>query len=137
MVTDAPKGKLLKRKLLRDMAANWKAFAAMLILCTLSVTLLLGINAAARGMDLGLARLFDESNLAQLVVSGEISDQTAREIANLPGVSDAQRRVRLRAKADFPAIPSWTCTCLTATGASPGRWCSPAARPQPRSAARA
>ncbi len=105
MVTDAPKGKLLKRKLLRDMAANWKAFAAMLILCTLSVTLLLGINAAARGMDLGLARLFDESNLAQLWVSGEISDQTAREIANLPGVSDAQRRVRLRAKADLPGDP--------------------------------
>ncbi len=105
MVTNAPKRNMLRRKLLRDMAANWKAFAAMLILCMLSVTLWLGINAAARGMDIGLTRLFDESNLANLWISGAISDQRAREIARLPGAMGAQRRVRLRAKVDLPGDP--------------------------------
>lgn len=105
MVKNAPRRNLLRYKLLRDIRSNWKAFAAMLILCTLSVTLWLGINAAARGMELSLQRLFSECNLSDLWVSGGISDHTARQIASLPGASDAQRRVRLRVKADLPGDP--------------------------------
>ncbi len=105
MVTNAMRRNLLRHKLWRDLSANWKAFAAMLILCMLSVTLWLGINAAAQGMDQGLNALFERSGLADLWVSGEVSDHRARDLAALPGARDAQRRVRLRVKADLPGEP--------------------------------
>ncbi len=105
MVRNAPRRNMLRLKLLRDLAANWKAFAAMLILCTLSVTLWLGINAAAQGMDRGLSALFARSSLADLWISGEVSDHRTRDLAALPGATDAQRRVRLRVKADLPGDP--------------------------------
>ena len=105
MVTNAPRRNMLRRKLIKDLTGNWKAFASMLILCMLSVTLWLGINEAAMGMDRGLAGLFSESNLADLWVTGAVSDHTARELAALPGALDAQRRVRLRVKADLPGDP--------------------------------
>ncbi len=105
MVTNAARKNMLRRKLRRDMTNNWKAFASMLILCTLSVTLWLGINAAAQGMERSLESLFDRSNLADLWVSGSVSDSTARRLAALPDSLDAQRRVRLRVKADLPGDP--------------------------------
>jgi putative ABC transport system permease protein len=105
MVTNAPRRNMLRRKLFKDLTGNWKAFASMLILCMLSVTLWLGINSAAMGMEQGLVGLFAESRLADLWVSGEVSDQTARKLAALPGALDAQRRVRLRVKADLPGDP--------------------------------
>ena len=83
MVTNAARKNMLRRKLRRDMTNNWKAFASMLILCTLSVTLWLGINAAAQGMERSLESLFDRSNLADLWVSGSVSDSTARRLAAL------------------------------------------------------
>lgn len=105
MVTNAPRENMLHRKLRRDMSMNWKAFASMLILCTLSVTLWLGINAAARGMERSLDALFASSNLADLWVSGSVSDSTARSLSALPGVLDAQRRARVRVKADLTGDP--------------------------------
>ena len=105
MVTNAPRRNLLTRKLLRDLRVNWKAFASMLVLAMLSVTLLLGISAGARGMDLGLSAQFSASNLADIWVSGEVSDSAARRIASLSGAEDAQRRVRLRVKCDLPDDP--------------------------------
>ncbi|NLG24788.1 MAG: ABC transporter permease [Clostridiales bacterium] len=105
MVARAPKGDMLRRKLLRDMAASWKAFTAVLILCALSVTLWLGIRGAAEGMERSLLSLFAQSELADLWVSGQVSDQMARRIARLPGATDAQRRVRLRVEADLPGDP--------------------------------
>ncbi len=105
MVTNAARNNMLRRKLRRDMTNNWKAFASMLILCTLAVTLWLGINAAAQGMERSLESLFARSNLADLWVSGGVSDSTARRLAALPGSLDAQRRVRLRVKADLPGDP--------------------------------
>jgi putative ABC transport system permease protein len=105
MVTNAPRINMLRRKLRRDMANNWKAFASMLILCTLSVTLWLGINAAAQGMEKSLDALFASSNLADLWITGSVSDSTARSLAALPGALDAQRRARLRVKADLSGDP--------------------------------
>lgn len=105
MVKSAPRRNMLRRKLIKDLWLNWKAFASMLILCMLSVTLWLGINEAATGMDRGLERLFSESNLADLWVTGAVSDHTARELAAQPGALDAQRRIRLRVKADLPGDP--------------------------------
>ncbi len=105
MVTNAPRRNMLRRKLFKDLTGNWKAFASMLILCMLSVTLWLGINSAAAGMDRGLEGLFSESGLADLWVSGSVSDQKTRQLAAIPGAVDAQRRVRLRVKADLPGDP--------------------------------
>lgn len=105
MVTNAPRQNMLRRKLFKDLTGNWKAFASMLILCMLSVMLWLGINSAATGMDRGLEELFSQSGLADLWVSGSVSDQKTRQLAALPGALDAQRRVRLRAKADLPGDP--------------------------------
>ncbi len=105
MVTNAPRRNLLTRKLLRDIRINWKAFSSMLILSMLSVTLLLGISAGARGMDLGLSAQFSQSNLADLWIGGGISDSTARRVASLSGALDAQRRVRLRVKCDLSGDP--------------------------------
>ena len=105
MVKNVPCRNMLRRKLMKDLTGNWKAFVSMLILCTLSVTLWLGINAAALGMERSLNALFGESRLADLWVSGSVSDQRARELAALPGAMDAQRRVRLRVKADLPGDP--------------------------------
>lgn len=105
MVRNGKRRNMLRRKLHGDLKANWKAFTAMLILCTLSVTLWLGINAAALGMDRGLNSLFAESDLADIWVSGEVSDHRALDLAQLPGATDAQRRVRLRVKTNLPGEP--------------------------------
>lgn len=78
----------------------------MFIICTLSVTLYCGIDAAWRGMERNLDSQFDACNLADIWVQGEVSDRQAQAIADLPGVADAQRRVSLRATVkSLPAEP--------------------------------
>ena len=97
MVRRRKRGNLLNKKLLRDILSGWKSFMAVLIMCMLSVTLYCGINGSAMGMQRILDELFAATHLSDLWIMGEISDRQVMEIARLPGVSDAQRRVRGRA----------------------------------------
>jgi len=88
---------MLHKKLLRDILSGWKSFMAVLIICMLSVTLYCGINGSAMGMQKCLDEQFAVCALADIWIAGEISDRRAKEIAALPGVLDAQRRVAGRA----------------------------------------
>lgn len=97
MVTQAKHGSVLRKKLFRDVLTGWKSFAAVLIICMLSVTLYCGIDSCVQGIERNLDMQFSATNLADIWVSGELSDRKAAEIAALPGVSDAQRRVSIRA----------------------------------------
>lgn len=97
---------LLRRKLLRDIFGNWKSFAAIFLICMLSVMLYCGIDAAWRGMEQNLQVQFEQSGLADIWIVGRVSDRRARDIASLNGVMDAQRRVSLRAIADLPGEPA-------------------------------
>lgn len=106
MVSKKHYGNMLNKKLTRDLRSNWKSFVAVFIICTLSVTLYCGIDAAWRGMERNLDSQFDACNLADIWVQGEVSDRQAQAIADLPGVADAQRRVSLRATVkSLPAEP--------------------------------
>ncbi len=96
----------LRRKLKRDIRDNWKSFAAIFIICMLSTMLYCGIDAAWRGMERNLDAQFKQSGLANIWIIGRISDRKARDIAEIPGVLDAQRRVRLRASADLNGEPA-------------------------------
>ena len=95
----------LRRKLKRDIRDNWKSFAAVFIICMLSTMLYSGLDAAWRGMERNLDTQFKQSGLADIWITGRMSDRKARDIREIPGVLDAQRRVRLRASADLMGDP--------------------------------
>lgn len=96
---------LLRRKLMRDIRDNWKSFAAVFIICMLSTMLYSGLDAAWRGMEKNLDIQFKQCGLADIWITGQLSDRKARDIADIAGVRDAQRRVHLRAGADLPGDP--------------------------------
>lgn len=85
----------LNRKLLRDLREGWKSFAAIWLICTLAITLYVGIDATWRGMQRSLDEQFELSNMPDLWVGGEVSDRTVRDLEALPGVTGAQRRVQV------------------------------------------
>ncbi len=96
---------LLRRKLFRDIRDNWKSFAAVFIICMLSTMLYSGLDAAWRGMEKNLQNQFEQCGLSDIWIMGGLSDRTALDIAQIEGVADAQRRVRLRASAKLPGEP--------------------------------
>ena len=96
----------LRRKLLRDIFGNWKSFAAIFMICMLSSMLYCGIDAAWRGMEKNLDAQFAQCGLPDIWIMGQVSDRKVRDIAALPGVQDAQRRVHLRATADRSGEPT-------------------------------
>ena len=98
MVRQKRRGRMLNKKLFRDILSGWKSFLAVLVICMLSVTLYCGINGTAMGMQKCLDEQFAVCRLADIWITGEISDRQALEISRLPGVVDAQRRVTGRAK---------------------------------------
>lgn len=83
----------LTRKLLRDLKSGWKSFAAIFIICSLAITLYVGIDATWRGIEENLAWQFEASNMADIFITGESSDRTVRDLLQIDGVQDAQRRV--------------------------------------------
>ncbi len=89
----------LSRKLLRDLKAGWKSFAAIWIICTLAMTLYVGIDATWRAMEYNLDGQFARSNMADLWVYGAVSDRTVRDLTAIDGVAAAQRRVRANPEA--------------------------------------
>jgi putative ABC transport system permease protein len=106
MVMKTGGGHLLWRKLLRDVRHNWKSFGAVFVICMLSTMLYCGIDGAWRGMEKNLDVQFAKSEMGGIWVIGSSSDRTARDIATLPGVLDAQRRVHVQAEADLPGDPT-------------------------------
>ena len=96
---------LLRSKMLRDIMSNWKSFAAVFIICLLATMLYLGIDSAWRGMEKNLYSQFSQSNLADIWIVGSISDRKAKDIANLSGVLDAQRRVNAHGSVKLPGEP--------------------------------
>ncbi len=103
----------LTRKLLRDMKDGWKSFVAIWIICTLAITLYVGIDSVWRCIDDNLAAQFAETNMAQIWVSGEVTDRTVRDIAAIPGVTGAQQRVS--ARCDAPELSGEPAMVLTMT----------------------
>ena len=97
---------LLRRKLVRDIQSNYKSFVAAFLICMLSTMLYCGIDMAWRGMEKNLDEQLAQTQLADLWIVGEMSDRMARDIAALPGVKDAQRRVRVRSAVDLPGEPT-------------------------------
>ena len=89
---------MLNRKLWRDLRIDRKSFMAVFIICTLAVTLYLGIDVGWRGMERSMEEQFHDCALADLWVPGVMSDQMAVTIANIPGVRDAQRQTSIRAE---------------------------------------
>lgn len=99
-------GPLLRRKLMRDILSNWKSFAAVFFICMMSTMLYSGIDASWRGLANNLQEQFSQCRLADIWVIGSMSDSTVRDIAALPGVKDAQRRVHVRGSADLENDPT-------------------------------
>ncbi len=100
MVTQTKGRSSLTRKLLRDLRSGWKSFLSILIICTLAITLYVGIDATWRAVEMDLEAQFQHSNMADIWVYGELSDRTTRDIMAIPGVTDAQRRLMVTAQAD-------------------------------------
>ena len=85
----------LTRKLIRDLREGWKSFLAILIICVLSVTLYMGIDATWRCIERSVEKQFLASDMADIWVNGAVGDRVARDIKGIPGVKEAQRRVLL------------------------------------------
>ena len=97
----------LTRKLLRDLRGGWKSFVAIWIIGTLAITLHIGINATWQGMQHNVDWQFEVGSMADLWVYSPTTDRTARNLAALPGVADAQRRVLVNGKATgLPGEPA-------------------------------
>jgi putative ABC transport system permease protein len=91
---------------MRDIRDNWKSFAAVFIICMLSTMLYSGLDAAWRGMERNLNVQFKQCGLADIWITGQMSDRKARDITAINGVLDAQRRVHLCVSADLPGDPT-------------------------------
>lgn len=87
-------------KLFRDIKSQWKSFVATTIICFLSVTLYLGIDASWRAIELSLEKQFVQSQMADVWVRGDVSDRMVRDIEVLDGVAVAQRRTLVSTKAE-------------------------------------
>ena len=88
--------KMLGKKLRRDLRLDIKSFIAVFVICMLSVTLYLGIDVGWRGMEKAVHEQFETCAFANMWVPGNLSSQMASQIANLDGVSDAQRQIMIR-----------------------------------------
>ena len=73
---------------------------AILLICVLSTTLYMGFDAAWRGMQSDVLTQFEDGNLADIWVRGQLADNADRKIAQLAGVEGVQRRVTADADAD-------------------------------------
>lgn len=107
----------LLTKLLRDLRDGWKSFLAILIICALAIILYMGLDASWRAIDMDLTEQFEQSNMADMWVSGQLSERSLRDIAALPGVSQAQRRVG--ATFDAPALDQSPTLTLVANEGEP------------------
>lgn len=97
----------LRAKMYRDVKIGWKSFIAIMIICLLTTALFMGFDATWRGMEQNLQAQFAGGNLAELWVSGQISDNSARKIAMIDGVESAQQRVVVEAETDgLPGDPT-------------------------------
>lgn len=93
MVKNKRKINTLFKKQLRDLLYGWKSFLAILIICMLAVTLYVGLDATWRCIDADLTGQYQQSNMADLWIKGEVSDRTVRDIQSMEGVQTAQRRI--------------------------------------------
>ena len=99
----------LTRKLIRDLQEGWKSFLAILIICVLSVTLYMGIDATWRCIERSVRKQFLASDMADLWVNGAMGDRSARDIGKMQGVKAAQRRVLLDGEAkELKGAPAFT-----------------------------
>ncbi len=99
MVTARRPGSPLRAKMIRDLKAGWKSFLSILLISMLSTALFMGLDATWRGMWDNVQNQFAQGNLSDIWVNGEISDNDARQIADLHGVKAVQRRVVAEAEA--------------------------------------
>jgi putative ABC transport system permease protein len=97
----------LRAKMYRDVKIGWKSFIAIMLICLLTTALFMGFDATWRGMEQILQEQFAGGNLADIWVSGEISDNSARKIALIDGVESAQQRLTVEAETDgLPGDPT-------------------------------
>ena len=97
----------LRAKMYRDVRIGWKSFIAIMIICILCTALFMGFDAIWRGMDQNLREQYERGNLADIWVSGQISDNSARKIALIDGVESVQQRVTTEAETDgLPGDPA-------------------------------
>ena len=96
----------LRTKMYRDVKIGWKSFIAIMLICLLTTALFMGFDATWRGMEQSLLAQFGDGNLADIWVSGQISDNSARKIAMIDGVESAQQRLTVEAETDgLPGEP--------------------------------
>lgn len=97
----------LRAKMYRDVRIGWKSFVAIMLICLLTTALFMGFDATWRGMEQSLRAQFAGGNLADIWISGEISDNSARKIALIDGVESAQQRLIAEAETDgLPGDPT-------------------------------
>ena len=97
----------LRAKMYRDVKLGWKSFIAIMLICLLTTALFMGFDATWRGMEQNLQAQFGNGNLADIWVSGQISDNSARKIALIDSVESAQRRLTVEAETDdLPGEPT-------------------------------
>ncbi|MBR1431895.1 ABC transporter permease [Ruminococcus sp.] len=92
---------MLRRKMLRDIKANFAQFFSILLLSLIAMWCYTGFQANVIGGNKARADFEDSSNFADGWIYGaDFSEEQAEKIADISGIKDVQRRTEVLGKAD-------------------------------------
>lgn len=87
---------MLVRKMLRDLKANRGQFISIFLLVILGIGVYSGLNAIGYGMKLSSKQFYEESNLADVFLSGSyFTENQIEEMKKIDGVTDAEGRLQI------------------------------------------
>ncbi len=98
---------ILLRKLWRDLGHNRVQFMSIFLMSFLGIYVFVGIDSEVTGMQAGEFRFYEESDLADLWVSGmTFSNDNEMKIRSMPEINYAERRLQTDGKAGLSGEPS-------------------------------
>lgn len=94
------------RKMLRDMSNTKTQFISIFLMAFLGVFIYSGVGGDWYGMQRTVDKYYETKNLADVFIYGKgFSAEAAGSVSKVPGVTNVQRRLTLKAVTDLPNNP--------------------------------
>lgn len=98
---------MLFKKMLRDMKHNKMQFISIFLMAFLGVFIYVGVGSEWYGLQQTSERYYEETNLVDILIYGSnFSKADVKAVNELNGIKEVQRRLSIKATADFNNSPS-------------------------------